>query len=616
MPPRVDARMPEFVSQYLVVRPSPANGSTSAFHALSQTPQGWWMKTCPRCNRTYDDSVLFCTRDGVPLGGDEASAPTAPLPAPAPGGGRGLPLRTNALIGGKPTRPIATTSVLPPPGPGGLAVGSAAPSGAPSPALGAPVRSGDGERKPSPLPPAAVSTSPVLPPAPSASGGRPVLLPGTPLSQVRNGVREGIPGSIRLTGAQEGAAQLPPWELAAQNPLKAPTKWVPSAPAPKPAPVVPPEPEKPLEILTPDLPAPPVERANAAPVGDETVIELVEDDAPADSLELELENTNHGYDEEIPLEVRKTRRAALPRVQLGSHCAPPPVEDVGEALPTRYYILAEDGTEPPTKDEEEAGHEVIVIASVPPRKEGATRARSEAPPLVETSPGGQNRMVGMLVVLLLALGLAGYFLLSRGSGSAQAPTPTTGQGENTPGVAVVTPIPTPVVPVAVTPVAVTPVTAPEPPPPAPATPAPVVVTPVPPPPPTAVPVRTPAPVAPKAVEAPKPTPTPKPAAPVKPAEPVVRPTPKPVSAPAPAEKPVAAEPAPEASPVRVIVVSNQIGAEVQVNGASRGRVPATVMLPPGSYQIKVIPKELPEQSRSVEVKSDGSAAAQKVVFTF
>ncbi|MFM7201422.1 MAG: PEGA domain-containing protein [Myxococcota bacterium] len=536
-----------------------------------------------------------------------------------------MPLRTNALPGGKHPRPIATTSVLPPPGPGGLTFGGAAPAGQnmPASAAGSPGRPGEGDRKPNPMPPAAVPASPMPTPASHPPGGRPVLLPGTPLSHVRAGVREGIPGSIRLTGAQEGSAQLPPWEVAAQNSSKAPAKWVPSAPAPKPAPVVPPEPEKPLEILTPDLPAPPVERANAAPVGDETVIELVEDDAPGDSLELELENTNHGYDEEIPLEVRKTRRAALPRIQLGSHCAPPPVEDVGEALPTRYYILAEDGTEPPTKDEEEVGHEVIVIASVPPRKEGAARSRSEAPPLVETTPGGQNRMVGMLVVLLLALGLAGYFLLSRGSGSAQAPTPSTDQGANTSGVAVVTPNPTPVVPVAVTPVTVTPVTAPEPPPPVPATPAPapvtpppVVITPVPPPPPTVVPVRLPAPVAPKAVESPKPTPTPKPATPVKSAEPVVPPTPKPVSAPAPAEKPVAAAPAPDASPVRVIVVSNQIGAEVQVNGTPRGRVPATVMLPPGSYQIKVIPKELPEQSRSVEVKSDGAATAQKVVFTF
>lgn len=416
---------------------------------------------------------------------------------------------------------------------------------------------------------------------------------------------------MRLTGEQEGAAQLPPWELAAQTPIKAVPRWVPSVPVPKPVPVAPPEPEKPLEILTPDLPAPPPERANAAPVGDETVIELVEDDA-ADSLELEPENTNHGYDEEIPLEVRKTRRAALPRVQLSPTCAAPPVEDVSETLPTRYYILSEEGTEPPTKEEEESGYEIIVLRCTPPTRPAAARVSSDSSPVVEPAIGGQNRMVGMLVVFVLALLLAGYFLLGRSS------EPSTVKTDATPAAPVSTPASTPVAAPTAVPVAITPVAAQEPVT-LPATPVPVVVTPtpVPAPAPTVALVRTPAPVAPKVeapkVEAPKPTPTPKPVA-AKPVEPAARPTPKPT--PPPAEKPVAQEPAVEASPIRVLVVSNQIGADVQVNGAPRGRVPATVMLPPGTYQIKVIPKDLPEQSRSVEVKSDGTSSAQKVVFTF
>ena len=112
--------------------------------------------------------------------------------------------------------------------------------------------------------------------------------------------------------------------------------------------------------------------------------------------------------------------------------------------------------------------------------------------------------------------------------------------------------------------------------------------------------------------------TPKPAKPVEP-RPTPAPTPKPAKpakepAPAPAASAEAEKPA-NADPVRLVIVSNAIGAEVYVNGSLKGKAPTSIMLPPGNYDVKVQPADKPASSRQVKVVNNGGAP-QREMFAF
>lgn len=598
------------------------------------------MKTCPKCLRTYEDSVLFCPRDGMPLAGDsgqaEAPLPAAPASGPSPAG------NGNSEPAASPT------------------------SAEPSSALG-------GRKLRSPE---LVRTGLIARQAFADAGAGPATSTVPLAGAATPGSRVGMPVQFNPVGKSKDAApitafrrapttdsaQLPPWEQVQVNP----TAFRPQQSSPKvevAAPAAPAE-EAVEAVITPDLPEPAPEREAAAPVGDETVLEL---DDPGNELELEPEAPPPPVEPEIPLEVRKAWRCAIPRAATRLTDLAPPVDDDGSDVPRRYLILAEEGAEL-AGGEEEPDVELVLInpfaKPTPPAKSAPkSAARAVVPvdaPAVDEpeapAPGGNNALLyGMMVVVVVGLLATGYFLFGGGRSSdnkPNAPSSTSAQepaapqngaspgaqngGEQGSAVPSASGAAQPTAAVASAPAAT--------PAPAPATPAPMAAPATVQPPATAsapavAPAAAPTAAAPAnskvslTVErssqppaqtaAPKPTPAPV-------APPVAKATPKPEPAKTEAVKPTpaprtpakttpekASEPAEKASsaaPVRVVVVSNEIGAEVYVDGALRGKVPTSLMLPPGSYNIKVQPSEKPASERRVTVVE--STAPQREMFPF
>lgn len=650
------------------------------------------MKTCPKCLRTYEDSVLFCPRDGMPLAGENGGAAAEPVSSAVPGGG-GVAVGHGAAsspASGSPANPA-------PPGnpPSASAATGAAASAASANGEGAGVPSSAanprlGRARNPDLMRTGLMTRQAFADAGSATPSETQrLVPGSPVSLPTPGApgsRVGTPVQFNPIGKSKDAApitafrrapaadsaQLPPWE---QIQVK-PAGFRPEKSSPRIELTPPPaEPDEVPEILTPDLPEPAPEREAAAPVGDETVLELddsTEASEPTPELDLEPEAPPLPAEPEIPLQVRKSYRAAIPRASLLMAQVYPPVEDEGDEAPRRYLILAEEGAEI-VQTEEEADVQVIVVnpyqkpapgpASASRRVPAARGPESDEAPVVEAS--GSNAMLyGMLLVVIVGLLVTGYMLFGRGDASSRTQVPggqgrsagqvsgevSTGAGNAANGTAPDAAVAAPTA---------RPAGTPTPPPPAPsAAPAqaPVALpanaaagasSPVNPPAtaPAAsvpsIPAETSRPSTGKvsltvekstsekpAVAAPAPTPKPTPAPavaaapkPAKPAE--ARPTPTPTPRPAkPAKEPVAeSAPAPEADkaanndPVRLVIVSNAIGAEVYVNGSLRGKAPTSVMLPPGNYEVKVQPADKPASTRQVKVVNNGGAP-QREMFAF
>lgn len=603
------------------------------------------MKTCSKCHRTFDDRVAFCLHDGMPL--TAVAEPGAPPPGASATAGRDLsseqtfvssvhPARpAGAVPPGSSSGPIGAGAGGNPPGPRGAEAG-ARPRMRPAPVL----QTGVLKTLPAPTS-AAPRFNPLAPP----SAPSPALRPGDSLSPNLGRRLELIPQLKPVLPAKpaaptlgvkpmgESAHQLPPWELPGADLHDATGPKLEPAPLPPPIASVPVPPEEDHEaVITPDLPEPPQVRAEATPVGDETVLELQEDDTPELVLEPDAPPPPPPppppADVEVPLERRYTKKSAVPRASPTPLSPTPPVEDEGGDAGRMIYILSDDDPDPP-KEGVDFDSDAELLNPYRPKPKAAVAASASAD--VTRKP----LWLWAAIVLVVVAGIVGYLLLKgsgessvgggSGSGTATevAPGSTTvvklkpngagspsveAEGSNPPATPVLA-TPVPATPVPATPVPVTPVPAT----PVPAAPAPQPVLPAPKA--SAVPVQKPG-----AVVAPV-SGTPKPVvkAEVPARTPVPRPVPPKVES-VPVKTPPPAAPPPPAKvegPIKLIIWANAVGADVFVDGQKVGTVPATVSLPQGPHAIKVAPKDKPTLERTVDVgKSAGPEGVQREKFTF
>lgn len=573
------------------------------------------------------------------------------IPAGAPGRRARNPeaLRTSVMQSVAPPAPIA--------GGTGAAVGSRVT--VPSPAGSSPAGALLG------VPGARVS-----PPAPFRQVGKSresVREPGSPFV-----TPPPAPDAASSKTAQDGAAQLPPWELVPDTGLKK----RPDKPLPKPvAELSPPHEPEPEIVITPDIPEPPSVREQAAPVGDETVLELEE---PIAELELEPEAPSLPLEPEIPLESRKTWASAIRRAVISSAAPSPPVEDETDHPPQRLYIITEEGVDSPVPgDDDFDEHQRVVNISAPAPTPGAGRPASVGEEGSLPAPSGSNAVLyGMLVVVVVALAAGAWFLMgSGGTGQGRAGTDAApadpqaiesgnagaGPGGSavagaTPAVSVPQPTPEPTV-IKIGPAASTQATAGS------ADQAAAD---------TAAVEKAAAEKAaaekaasekaaaekaaaekaaseklaleraatekaaaqkvaelkaadqkaatatsrptPAATDRPaSSTPAAKPAADKNAAKGAEKAAAKPSPTPATAAPPPAVQ---DDSPVRVVFMSNAIGAEIYVDGQLKGKIPTAILLSPGSHEVKVVSKDKGEQVRSIQVKASADNASRVEKFPF